>query len=64
MKSVPMRGSAGSMVRITTRSGDEVGIEERQRMACGSPGIALGIVLTRRYRVTVLTSLPNKSDLA
>jgi len=42
MKSVPMRGSAGSMVRIPTWSGDVTSIAARWRMACRLTGISSG----------------------
>jgi len=51
-----MRGSAWSMLRITSWAGDEVSIAGGNESLVVSLALILASVLTRRYGVTVLTS--------
>jgi hypothetical protein len=60
MKSVPMRGSAGSTVRITIWSVDEIPIAPGKRIGSGLSGIAYHRIDPTLPR-TVLTSLHYKS---
>jgi hypothetical protein len=52
-----MRGSAGSMVRITIQSGDEICIAARQRLACSLYTIASDVGVRRLLSVANLRSL-------
>jgi hypothetical protein len=53
-----MRGGAGSLVRITTCSVMRSAPMRGSECRVGYLALLLASVLTQRYRVTVLTSLP------